>query len=295
MRFGLLGTGYWAREVHAAALAEHPDVEFVGVWGRDPAKAADLGARFEVPPYGFDELLARVDAVAIAVPPDVQVELALRAARAGRHLLLDKPVALTVAAADALVTEVRSRGLASIVFFTNRYQPATVAALESAARTGGWLGGRATFFGSIYSPGSPYAESKWRQEHGGLWDIGPHALALLLPVLGPVVEVGAMLGPRQTTFVTQRHEGGAVSTMELTLDAAIAASRIETVLHGQSGWLALPGFDGTAVASCQRAVSELIASVGQESHPLDVQFGRDVVAVLAAAETAAREGRAVAV
>src|SRR6185369_10319840 len=132
MRFGLLGTGYWAREVHAAALASHPGVDFVGVWGRDPAKAAALGVRA----YGdIDALLGDVDAVAIALPPDVQADLALRAARAGKHLLLDKPLALTVAAADAIVAEVDARGLASVIFFTSRFQPTTNAVLEQALAT----------------------------------------------------------------------------------------------------------------------------------------------------------------
>ena len=39
MRFGVLGTGFWAQRVHAAALAEHPRAELVGIWGRDVAKA----------------------------------------------------------------------------------------------------------------------------------------------------------------------------------------------------------------------------------------------------------------
>jgi len=291
MRFGLLGTGYWAREVHAAALAGHPDVEFVGVWGRDPQKASELGTAFGVPPHGLEELLETVDAVAVALPPDVQADLALRAARAGRHLLLDKPLALSVEAADRLVAEVSERGLASVVFFTNRFQPRTVAALEEVASTSGWDGGRSTFFGSIFHEGSPYGRSAWRREYGGLWDIGPHALSLLCPALGPVTEVTAMAGPRQTTYVTMRHQAGAVSTMELTLDAALPAVQVETVLHGESGWVALPGFDGDAVSSFGRAITELIQSVGGPEHPVGVRFGRHVVAVLAAAEASAREGR----
>ncbi len=293
MKFGLLGTGHWAREVQGAALAAHPDVEFVGVWGRDPAKAADLGGRYSVPAYeSIDSLLRDVDAVAIALPPDVQANLAVRAARAGCHLLLDKPVALSVEAADAIVSEVEARGLSSVVFFTNRFQPQTVAALEGVAQTGGWLGGRSTFFGSIYTPGSPYAESAWRQQHGGLWDIGPHALSLLIPVLGPVSQVLAAAGPRQTTYVTLRHEGGAVSTMELTLDAAPAAARVETVVHGEHGWLTLPGFDGAAVTSFERAITELIASQGAK-HPVGVHFGREVTAILAAAQASSTSDRAV--
>ena len=56
MRFGVLGTGHWARTVHAAALAEHPTAELVGIWGRDLAKAEEAGAEFDVP--GSSELAA---------------------------------------------------------------------------------------------------------------------------------------------------------------------------------------------------------------------------------------------
>src|SRR4051812_37095777 len=104
MRFGVLGTGFWAREVHAAAIAEHPTAELAGIWGRDLAKATALGAEFDVPGYAdVDALLADVDAVAFALPPNVQAPLAVRAAEAGRHLLLEKPLALTVADADRVV------------------------------------------------------------------------------------------------------------------------------------------------------------------------------------------------
>ncbi|HCT77264.1 MAG TPA: oxidoreductase [Micromonosporaceae bacterium] len=291
MRFGLLGTGYWAREVHATALASHPDADFVGVWGRNPAKATEFAGLFGIRAFNdVDQLLAEVDAVAIALPPDVQAELALRAARAGRHLLLDKPLALTVEAADAVVAEVEARKLASVLFFTNRFQPTTVQALAEITATGGWLGGQAIFFGSIYGEGNPYAESAWRHQHGGLWDIGPHALSLLIPVLGPVVAVSATTGPRQTTYVTLRHESGAVSTMALTLDSPPAAARMETQIHGEPGWVTLPGFDGDAVASFKQAISQLIASVPTATHPLDVRFGRDVVAILAAAQTSTTTG-----
>jgi predicted dehydrogenase len=276
--------------VHAAALAAHPEVELAGVWGRDPQKAAGMGLALGVPALELDELLGSVDAVAIALPPDIQAELAVRAAQAGCHLLLDKPLALTVEAADRVLEAVQERGLASVIFFTHRFQPQTIAALEQAISVGGWHGGRATSFGSIFLEGNPYAGSIWRRQYGGLWDIGPHALSLLCPVLGAVTEVTATAGPRQTTYVTMVHDTGAVSTMELTLDAAPAAARAETLLHGEAGWLALPGFDGDAQASLGRAITQLLQSGGTE-HPLSVRFGRQVVGVLAAAEESAREGR----
>src|SRR6266498_551387 len=104
LRFGVLGTGYWGVKRHAAGTGAQAGVGLVGVWGRNPAKAEALGRRFGVRGYeDLDALLEAVDAVAIALPPDVQADLAVRAARAGRHLLLDKPLALSLEQARSVV------------------------------------------------------------------------------------------------------------------------------------------------------------------------------------------------
>jgi predicted dehydrogenase len=124
VRFGLLGTGHWAADTHGATLATHSTAELVAVWGRDPAKAATVAGQLGARAYDdVEALFADVDAVAIALPPDVQAGLAVRAARAGCHLLLDKPLALTVEAADEVVEAVDKAGVASLVFFTNRFRP----------------------------------------------------------------------------------------------------------------------------------------------------------------------------
>ena len=241
-----------------------------------------------MPAYdSVDTLLADVDAVAIALPPDVQARLALRAAEARVHLLLDKPIALDVTAADRLVAAVEERGLASVVFFTNRFRREIDEFLCRAAATGGWDGARVTMFTSILQPGGPYADSAWRREKGGLWDIGPHALSLVVPVLGPVRQVTALGGPHATTHLLLQHAEGAVSTLALTLDAPPAATAIESVFHGSAGFAPVPAPVGSSVPAFRAAVSQLVAGVrGGTEHPCDVRFGRDVVAVLAAAETA---------
>jgi len=107
MRFGLVGTGYWAKITHASALASTPGAELVAVWGRNPAAAAALAAEHGAIAYqDFGEFLDNVDAVAFAVPPHVQAPLAIRAAEAGKHLLLEKPIALSADDADKLVAAV---------------------------------------------------------------------------------------------------------------------------------------------------------------------------------------------
>src|SRR5260370_967229 len=138
MRFGLVGTGYWARVTHAPALARTEGTELAAVWGRDPRAAAELAAEYRATPYrDVSEFLAGIDAVSFAVPPEVQAPIATQAAREGKHLLLEKPVALTEAAADGLVEAVQEAGGASVAVFTQRFPP------EVRACGGRWGAGRA--------------------------------------------------------------------------------------------------------------------------------------------------------
>jgi predicted dehydrogenase len=272
VRFGLLGTGYWAAETHAAALVAAPGTELAAVWGRDPAKAATVADRYGIRPYDdVDELIAAVDAVAIALPPQVQAPLAARAARAGKHLFLDKPLALTVAAADEVVAAVDATGVDSVVFFTSRFNPPAVDFLHDAVATGGWDGGRATLLGNVV--GTPYDASPWRHQYGGLWDVGPHALSLLIPVLGRITGVSAALGPHQTATALLSHESGAVSTMTLSLASPVTTWDVS--FYGTSGWGSVPPVTD-AVAAAVVALEALTA--GDRS--CDVHFARDVTAVL---------------
>ncbi|WP_116453337.1 Gfo/Idh/MocA family protein [Blastococcus litoris] len=289
MRFGVLGTGFWAKEVHATALADHPDAELVGVWGRDLAKAKAVGAEFDVPGFSeVDELLEQVDAVAIALPPHVQAPLAEQAAAAGKHLLLEKPIALDVAAADRVVAAVRDAGVASVVFFTFRFRPSTATWLEQATRMT-LAGGSGSWLSSL--AGSPFDSSPWRQEHGALWDIGPHALSLLVPALGPVTSVQAGAGLRDTVHLVLTHESGVASTVTVSHTVAPMSTGNEFFVHGDAGRLVLLPEDGVAREAFGVAVDELTAAaVAGGQHPCDVAFGRDVVAVLEAAARALASG-----
>ncbi len=296
LRFGLFGTGHWAAETHAAAIDAHPQAELAGVWGRDPEKVGALATRHGVPAYGdVDELLFACDAIAVALPPDIQADIAVRAAAAGRHLLLDKPLALSLAEADRVVTAAQASGVASVVFFTQRFHPNVTGFLASTAAAGGWQHARATMFASIYQPGNPYGNSPWRRERGALWDVGPHALSLLLPVLGRVTRVAAMDGPRGLVHLLLTHDGGATSSLSLTLDAPAEMVTWDCVFFGENGTEAVPPGDGGVLQAYGTAIDQLLeeVEVGTRDHRCDVRFGREVVAVLDAAERARAQGRTI--
>jgi predicted dehydrogenase len=286
MRFGLVGTGYWARVTHASALACTEGTELTAVWGRDRQAAAGLAAEYKATPYtDVAAFLAGVDAVSFAVPPDVQAPIATQAAREGKHLLLEKPVALTEAAADGLVEAVEQAGVASVVFFTQRFQPDVRAWLAEVQARGGWAGGVSAWLGSALRESNPF-NTPWRRDRGGLWDIGPHIISLLWASLGPVTSVTADHGPADVTHLVLHHQGGATSTTTVTLSAPEAAEGFEAYVWGESGRLAAPRGSLDQVAALSVALGELTANArtGQTRHPCDVWFGRDVGRVLVEAQ-----------
>ncbi|MCM2580055.1 Gfo/Idh/MocA family protein [Streptomyces meridianus] len=293
MRIGLLGTGPWAGRVHAPALAGHPGVEFTGVWGRRTEATEALAKESGTRAYtDVEALFADSDAVAIALPPDVQAELAVRAAEAGCHLLLDKPVATSVTAARRVADAAGRAGVASVVFFTLRFDPAVAEWVHRQSAAGGWFTGSVAWLGALFSEGadSPYAASPWRREKGALWDVGPHVLSVLLPVLGELTgpdAVTAVAGPGDTVHLVLRHDGGASSTVTVSLTAPVAAAGRAVELRGAAGTSVLPEQREDGVVVFRRAVDALTDSARSGvPHLCDVRFGARVTEILAAAEAA---------
>jgi predicted dehydrogenase len=286
MRVGLVGNGHWARVTHAAGLLKEPSVEFGGLWGRDRAKSDALAAELGSTAYGeVDELFAAVDAVAFSVPPQVQAELALRAAKAGKHLLLEKPIATSIQAADQLADAVAQAGLASVVFFTSRFDAAHRQWIDQIAERSDWDAAAGFWLGSAFAAGSPF-DTPWRHDKGGLWDVGPHALAIATGALGPIVEITARAGRRDLVHLILRHASGATSSYSLSIDTPEVASQVSLVVWGPAGRSELPPGPGEPSQALATAARELAASAAQPtpSHPCDVQFGRTVVQLLATAE-----------
>ena len=286
LRVGLVGNGYWAVHTAGAGLVAHPGVELAGLWARDPDRAAAAARELGTSAVAdYDELLAGVDAVAFAVPPFVQAPLATRAAGHGRHLLLDKPTALDPGEADELAAAVADGGVASAVFFTNLWDPARRAWADAARAAGDHDGAVGFFMGSIDAPGSPYAESPWRREHGALWDSLPHAVSLLEATLGPVEAVTARGGHRDTVHLLTAHPGGATGTVTASLLTPLDAGRQSFDVWGPRGIDTMPAARDTGAAYAAM-VGDLLRQVaaGRPGGPLDAAYGAHVVRVLADAE-----------
>jgi len=286
LKLGLVGTGYWAHIAHAPTLASTQGIELTAVWGRNPVATAELAAAYHATPHeDLGAFLAGVDAVAFAVPPDVQAPIAARAARAGKHLLLEKPIALSEAGADELVEAVERNQVASVVFFTLSFQPRMRAWLAGAAARGGWSGGDAAWFGSSLLESNPF-NTPWRREKGALWDLGPHVVSLLWTALGPVTGVTADAGPDDVAHLVLHHQGGPSSVVTVTQSGGEAARGFEAYIWGASGQSDAPAAASDPVVPLRAALTELTQNVrsGRTRHPCDVWFGRDVGRVLAQAQ-----------
>ncbi|WEH40178.1 Gfo/Idh/MocA family oxidoreductase [Streptomyces sp. AM 2-1-1] len=230
VRVGLVGAGPWARTMHARMLAAGPETILTGVWARRPEAAAEVADASGTRAAGsFEELLDGCDAVAFAVPPAVQAALAVRAARAGKALLLEKPLGAGLDAARAVADAVAEHGVVSQLVLTKRYHPTTRAFLAEAAGLE-VAGARSCYLHGAFL-GGEFATS-WRLEHGALLDLGPHLLDLLDSAVAPIVSVRGTGDPRRWIELTCEHENGAVSQASLSGSVRLPRARTRIELFG---------------------------------------------------------------
>lgn len=227
----------------------------------------------------FDDMLSSVDAISFAVPPDIQSRYAAIAARAGRHVILEKPIATDLAAADALVDAIEAGGVASVVFLTRLFLPG-VRDLLATARAQGIMSGEAFFRSTALLPDSRYPQSNWRHERfGALWDAAPHALAVHLQAMGPVAELRAT-NPSPAAFEAElRHLSGGLSHIHVNLEDRTAV-RVDDSFSfaGLQEPLTAGPFTYDRPTTYARAARTLFDG---DSYA-NAAFGRDVVAIIEA-------------
>ena len=134
LRLAVVGVGHLGQH-HARILAAMPGVELVGVADIKPDRAREVAATYSTTPYtDAASLVGRVDGVCIATPTVSHVEVALPFVEAGAAVLVEKPLAASLADADRLVAAAAARGTVLATGHTERFNPAVAAALPLVSR-----------------------------------------------------------------------------------------------------------------------------------------------------------------
>jgi predicted dehydrogenase len=203
LRWGILGSGDVAETKGGPALQQAADSTVVASMRRDPKAAQDFASRHNIPRFytSVDALLAdsEIDAVYVASPVYAHREHTLMAARAGKHVLVEKPMGLTSADCEEMIAVCKRAGVQLGVAYYRRFYPVIM-------RIRDLLGERAIgqviqaqcLFGSFFTGKDQFANSQWRSipelaGGGVLMDIGSHRVDLLLHLLGPLAEVQALI------------------------------------------------------------------------------------------------------
>ncbi len=274
LRVGLVGAGPWAGMFHAPMLASGPRTSLAAVWARRPEAAEELAASYGARSFSsYDEMLDACEAVAFAVPPPVQAHLAPRAARAGKHLLLEKPLAFTLEEAEAIAAAVDATGVQSLLMLRNRFSAEGLAFVAD-ARAGVPLGALARFVSGAALPGNPFA-TPWRVELGAMFDLAPHAIDLLDAGLGPVTGISAAGDPLRWLGLTLEHEGGAVSQVALSITTPGEPLPFRIEARTRQGAVTFDGAKSDDDEEVQAAITTAFAEAVDSgtAHPLDVHRG----------------------
>ena len=132
LRIGVAGVGSLGRH-HARVLASLPGVSASGVYDTRGERAAEVAAEFGVPIRGSMEALVEAsDAVVIAVPTIAHRDAAILSMEAGRHVLVEKPMAATLEEADEMIARAKERRVVLQVGHIERFNPAVEAAMPLA-------------------------------------------------------------------------------------------------------------------------------------------------------------------
>jgi predicted dehydrogenase len=228
-RLGVLGTGAVSQIVHMPILTDREDVEVVAVSDTDIPKAKAIAARFGVKRVLSDQDLLEgdmVDGVVISTPNHMHEEQAMAALRAGKHVLVERPLALTAKGVDRLLKTARKANKVLMAGMSHRYRPD--AAALSAFVAGGELGDIHQVRGSWLNRKLHLNRPTWRQNKalsggGALMDLGVPALDLCLYMVGypQIKRVSAALSygeweVEDSAVVMAHTDKGLVVTVEVT-------------------------------------------------------------------------------
>ncbi len=231
IKIGVIGCGAISERKHLPLFAECSQGEVVAVADVREEKAKDIAAKFGVKDYysRWEEMMKRddIEAVSIATPNFLHREMAVAAAEAGKHVLVEKPIATSLEEAEEMIKAAKENSVILMVQQTQRFSPRTQKVKELIEE--GIIGKINTIRGKIGNPGpenwSP--TGKWffnkKQSFGGaLADVGIHIIDLIRWIMGKEVkEVSAFLGTLEKKIEVEdngiclfRFEGGPLGIAE---------------------------------------------------------------------------------
>ncbi|MGE5549586.1 MAG: Gfo/Idh/MocA family protein [Bacteroidota bacterium] len=248
----IVGCGLISR-FHLKALRGVPEFRVKGVWDAVPEAARGLNESCGVPVYGtLRELLAdpEVDVVDICLPSGLHAEYGCQAAQAGKHVIVEKPIDITMAAATRLIETCRRADVFLAEIFQYRFVPSVVKVKK--AIEGNTLGrlyaGEATI--KWFRDENYYRSSKWKgtkQYDGGgaLINQGIHTIDLLLWFMGDVRSVTSLVRTVRHAIEVEdlamalvEFKSGAIGT--ITGSTAFKPGFLERIeLYGEKGAIAL--------------------------------------------------------
>lgn len=251
LRWGIIGCGNVAEHKGGPPLYKVEDSELIAVMRRDHAKAADFAERHGAKRYytDVDQLLAdeEINAVYIATPPYLHCEQTIKAAHAGKHILCEKPMAMTVEECQRMVDVCKDTGVTLMVAYYRNYFPNIVKmkALMDDGKIGDVVLARVNCT-AYYNPNRADLKN-WRikpEISGGgvLMDIGSHRISLLEYLMGNIVSATGFaetvhqdIPVDDSAVFSLRFESGAHAVANINWNVGIGIDDVE--VYGTSGCL----------------------------------------------------------
>ncbi|MGH3001036.1 MAG: Gfo/Idh/MocA family protein, partial [Gaiellaceae bacterium] len=265
LRYGVIGAGVVA-PTHLEAIAAVDDVELAGISALVEEEVAPLADAAGCPWFldHRDLLALSLDVVVVCTPHPSHPALTIAALDAGAHVLVEKPLAVEVREADAMIDAADRTGRLLGVCFQQRFRPVIAAAhtLISEGRLGELI--RTSIVDPLYRPNAYYATAAWRGtwegEGGGvLMNQAPHTLDLLCHLAGqPATAWGKAwrrsqpMETEDTAIALLEYASGAVGTLVVSTTEP-GVQRIELV--GDRGRIEIVG-ETIAFERFEPAVSE---------------------------------------
>ncbi|MEX1018734.1 MAG: Gfo/Idh/MocA family oxidoreductase [Litorilinea sp.] len=251
MRFALIGAGNIAK-IYVDALAQIPGASIAVVCNRTEASGRALAEKAGAAWLPrFEDAVARadVDAVIAATPSGTHMEIAQAGAQAGKHLLIEKPLDITLARVDAMIAAAQQAGVILACVFPQRFTDG--AHVAKAALDAGRLG-RLTFCDAVLKWHRPqsYYDGSWRgtwalDGGGALMNQAIHFVDLLQWLAGPVAAVQGMTGTLAHSMETEDTAGAVLQFVHGGLGMIQAATSswpgdpARVALHGDRGTIKL--------------------------------------------------------